>query len=110
MPGGLGHTRGGFQNFAYVYTKEADFGGHSFLKIHRFFVFCSTSLTGRPFSIFVILGVLKRRSKISSFCKGKILKKTLVLVAFLRSRGAQKEVKKMSFLLKNVIVWEKHRF
>ena len=94
-PMGVGWAALRFMNnarFSYTYVKKRV---ERFLEIHRFFVFCSTSLTGRPFSIFVILGVLKRRSNISSFCQGNLLKTAFVQVAFLRSRGAQKDVKKM---------------
>ena len=62
------------------------------------------------FSILVNLGGPQKRFKISSFCRSKILKKQLVFIAFLSSRGAQDEVKKVSFLVHNFIAVQKHRF
>ena len=67
--------------------------------------FCSTSLTGRPFAISGNSGGPRKRFKISSFCRSKILKKQLVFIAFLRSRGAPDEVKRVSFLAHNFTVF-----
>ena len=71
--------------------------------------FCSTSLTGRPFAISGNSGGPRKRFQISSFCRSRILKKQLVFVAFLMSRGGPGEVKRVSFLAHNFNAFEGHR-
>ena len=86
----------------------SDFG--TTLKITQILNFCSTSLTGRLFSIFVILGGPRKGSKKSSFCKSKIIKKWQGFTLFFTSRGAQHEVQKVSFLPLKFMCFKKRRF
>ncbi len=70
--------------------------------------FCSTSLTGRPFAISGNSGGPRKRFKISSFCKSKILKKQLVFVALLMPRGGPGEVKRVSVLAHDFNAFQGH--